>query len=528
MEIAGARRQLGLISFSVILAAGGLLVYSTRRMVIKPVKGLLEAMTSVASGDLTRDVIHSAGDEIGEMGKGLNRVILNLRGMIGKIQHTSDAVAKTSGKIVDDSRDVVDGSHRQASSLDNIGSTMEEMNVSIAEIARNTEVLASSAADGSSSMLELDASIRELVDSAEALFASVDETTSSILEMSASVKEVSENTEVMSASAVHVASSMTEMDASIKAVESNAKETAELADGVIGDAHVGMAAVEKTIQGIGKIKGLTQEAGSIINGFSKRTDEIGKILKVIKDVADETNLLSLNAAIIAAQAGVHGKGFAVVAEEIKALAERTTGSTKEVAELIEAIQSDGIKAVKAMETSQRGVEEGIKLSHEAGETLNKIVESAAASTDKVKGIARAALEQAGGVHQAMEAVEKLAQMAQRIVTATREQSRGIEHISNAAERMRETASRVKVTTKGQAEANKQITKTIEEFVSMVERINQAVKEQNIGSGQILKAIEEVRGIAKGNVEKVKATSASVEMMTGQATALMEDVGRFKL
>jgi methyl-accepting chemotaxis protein len=117
-----------------------------------------------------------------------------------------------------------------------------------------------------------------------------------------------------------------------------------------------MQTVESTIGGIIRTKEITRDRRS--RNLSERIKEIGKILDVIRDVADETNLLALNAAIIAAQSGEHGKSFAVVANEIKDLAERTSSSAKEVSEIIGAVEVESDRAVKSMEKGYDSVEEG--------------------------------------------------------------------------------------------------------------------------------------------------------------------------
>lgn len=528
LEISAVKRQLGFLALSVIAALGVVLAYSIRRMVIKPIKGLLDIMTSVASGDLSRGITHNSWDEIGEMGNGLGQVILNLRGMIGKIRDTADAATNTSGRIADDSREVAKGSETQSSSIDSIGSTIEEMNASMSEIARNTDVMAASVEQGSSAVLELGTSIAQVAENAETLVTSVNETTSSIQEMSGSIKEVAGHIKTMSSSAVGVSASVAEMNVSVKGVETNAKETARLAGRVIEDGMAGMSSVEDTIAGMGKIKGLTQDSTRVIEGLSSRIDQIGKILEVIQNVAAETQLLSLNAAIIAAQAGAHGKGFAVVADEIKDMAEKTQSSTKEVAEIIEAIRSEGVNAVNAMKGVKMGVEDGVVISRKAGEALKKIVESARSSTERVMEIAKATNEQASAAGHIMKETENLAQMAQRIATATQEQSRGSEHITKAAEKMRDIGSALKMSVKEQVGANKQITQTIDGFVGMVGHVHQAIKEQNIGAGQILAAVEDVRKAARGNMEKVMETNKSIEDMNLQITDLVKDVNRFKI
>ncbi len=221
---------------------------------------------------------------------------------------------------------------------------------------------------------------------------------------------------------------MNEMDVSIDQVQSNANETARLSEEVATDAEKGAEAILKTIGEIYRIKESSQEAVAVISNLGFRIEAIGQILQVIDDVAEQTNLLALNAAIIAAQAGEHGKGFAVVADEIKDLAERAGGSTKEIAELIKTIQSESKNAIAAVERGAHNVDRGVEVSNEAERALKKILESSQKSTNMVRAIARATVEQAKGSKQVTDAIGRIAETVQQIAAATAEQARGSELI----------------------------------------------------------------------------------------------------
>ena len=262
------------------------------------------------------------------------------------------------------------------------------------------------------------------------------ETVASIEEMAYSIKEVAKNVDALSLTAEETSSTMNEMDVSIDQVQSNANETARLSEEVAQDAERGAEAILKTIGEIYRIKESSQEAVSVISNLGSRIDAIGQILNVIDDVAEQTNLLALNAAIIAAQAGEHGKGFAVVADEIKDLAERAGASTKEIADLIKTIQSESKNAIAAVERGAQNVDRGVEVSNEAERALKKILESSQKSTNMVRAIARATVEQAKGSKQVTDAIGRIAETVQQIAAATAQQARGSELIMKSGEKMR--------------------------------------------------------------------------------------------
>jgi len=143
------------------------------------------------------------------------------------------------------------------------------------------------------------------------------------------------------------------MAASISQVAQNAQNVNELSEKVRSDAIDGQKAVADTLVAIKDISEVIHRAEDVINGLGKSSEKIGSIIEVIDDIAEQTNLLALNAAIEAARAGEHGKGFAVVADEVRKLAERTATATKEISELIKGIQGETSQAIKAIEVGTK-------------------------------------------------------------------------------------------------------------------------------------------------------------------------------
>ncbi|HVR20076.1 MAG TPA: methyl-accepting chemotaxis protein, partial [Polyangiaceae bacterium] len=316
----------------------------------------------------------------------------------------------------------------QATATEETSRYVRETADSLRAIGQNVEVLAASAEESGSSIMEMTASNETVAENIVELASSVRETVASIEEMAYSIKEVAKNVDALSLTAEETSSSMNEMDVSIDQVQSNANETARLSEEVAQDAERGAEAILKTIGEIYRIKESSQEAVSVISNLGSRIDAIGQILNVIDDVAEQTNLLALNAAIIAAQAGEHGKGFAVVADEIKDLAERAGASTKEIADLIKTIQSESKNAITAVERGAHNVDRGVEVSNEAERALKKILESSQKSTNMVRAIARATVEQAKGSKQVTDAIGRIAETVQQIAAATAEQARGSELI----------------------------------------------------------------------------------------------------
>jgi methyl-accepting chemotaxis protein len=393
-------------------------------------------------------------------------------------------------------RKLGDGVTTQLSASEETARSIKDMTSALRDIAQHVEVLASSAEESSSSILEMTATNDEVAENIGELASSVRETVSSIEEMAYSIKEVAKNIDALSLTAEETSSSMNEMDVSIDQVQSNANETARLSEEVAQDAEKGAEAILKTIGEIYRIKESSQEAVAVISNLGSRIDAIGQILNVIDDVAEQTNLLALNAAIIAAQAGEHGKGFAVVADEIKDLAERAGASTKEIADLIKTIQAESKNAINAVERGAHNVDRGVEVSNEAERALKKILESSQKSTNMVRAIARATVEQAKGSKQVTDAIGRIAETVQQIAAATAEQARGSELIMKSAEKMRTITQHVERSSQEQARGGRQITQAIENISNMVNQLNTSHRSQTRGNEQVLHAAGRIEEAAR--------------------------------
>lgn len=424
---------------------------------------------------------------------------------LGELSDAVEAIEKANANakvafdvataMADTTRNLAESVTSQLEAGDQTTRSVRQLAGALKDIGQHIEVLAASAEESSSSILQMTATNDEVAENIQDLASSVRETVASIEEMAFSIKEVAKNVDALSLTAEETSSSMNEMDVSIDQVQSNANETARLSEEVAQDAERGAEAILKTIGEIYRIKESSQEAVAVISNLGSRIDAIGQILNVIDDVAEQTNLLALNAAIIAAQAGEHGKGFAVVADEIKDLAERAGASTKEIADLIKTIQAESKNAIQAVERGAMNVDRGVEVSNEAERALKKILESSQKSTNMVRAIARATVEQAKGSKQVTDAIGRIAETVQQIAAATGQQARGSELIMSSGEKMRTIAQQVERSTQEQTKGGRRITTNIENINSMVTQLNNSHRQHAQGTEQVLAATSRIEASA---------------------------------
>jgi phosphate/phosphite/phosphonate ABC transporter binding protein len=260
-----------------------------------------------------------------------------------------------------------------------------------------------------------------------------------------------------------------------------------------------------------------------VNRLGKRSEEIGTILGVIVEVTERTNLLALNASILAAQAGEQGKGFAVVAEEIKALADRTAGSAQDIAKLIASVQKEAKEAVTAMTESLDAVDTGVHRSQDAGTALEKILRSSDRSAEMTSLIERTMTEQARGIKQVSEALANVKQMMHQIAAATQAQSKGSETILHSAEEMRDIARRVKTAMAEQGRGGKQIAEAAENVTVRAGEIAAGTKEQRQASRQIQDSIDKIQNLPRENMKRMESMAAALKTLGEQAELLNQEL-----
>jgi methyl-accepting chemotaxis protein len=227
------------------------------------------------------------------------------------------------------------------------------------------------------------------------------------------------------------------MVTSIQRVADTAKVLLDIANRSREEVVVGIQTMEKTTDGLNRTNKAIQSSAEIINVLGHRADDIGRIIEVIDDLAEQTNLLALNAAIEAARAGEHGLGFAVVADEVRKLAEKSTQSTKEIADLIQSIQREARQAVENMDRSTRIVEEGLSLGNDLGSALHKISNVVTEVYKFSQEIGAATNEQSVGSSQIAKATSRLTEITQEINSAVEEQASGAQAVVRAMDKMRE-------------------------------------------------------------------------------------------
>jgi methyl-accepting chemotaxis protein len=263
-------------------------------------------------------------------------------------------------------------------------------------------------------------------------------------ELSSAATQTSQSAVTQKDQATQVAAAMQEMSSTVLQVSDNATKAAESARHAGETARNGGLIVGETVDVIQNLASSTRNTSAKIQELGKSSDQIGQIIGVIDDIADQTTLLALNAAIEAARAGEQGRGFAVVADEVRKLAERTTQATKEIALMIKTIQEETQRAVDAMEAGTSAVERGVESATKAGTSLQEIIRAAEQVDDMITHIATAATEQSSATQQVNANMEQIAKLVQESSMGAQQSAKACGDLSDLALDLQRLVGRFKL------------------------------------------------------------------------------------
>ncbi len=356
-DIHGMLVRLAVIGFAIVTALVVVVYITTRHWLGKPLGEALHLTQRVAQGDLTVSIRARHADEVGQLLAATDKMCRNLREMIDEVSIGINTLSSGVAQMSAASHQVANSSGQQSEAAAAMASAIEEMTVSIDQVARLSQ--------------------------------------------------------------------------EARGMAENSGQTSEK----------GAAVIDSAIHEMGRIASTVRDSSDVVSRLGEQSQQIAGIVNVIRDIADQTNLLALNAAIEAARAGDQGRGFAVVADEVRKLAERTTQSTREIAGMVEQIQTGAQTAVGSMKIGVDQVEEGVVLASQASSSIGQIKTGAAHVGEAVVGISVALREQTGASQEIAKNVEQIARQAEENHHQARQTSAAANDLEKLADRLRESIAR---------------------------------------------------------------------------------------
>jgi methyl-accepting chemotaxis protein len=381
-----------------ILASG--FFYFFARSLTLPLTNVVEAAQKIAGGDLSIEVTSAERqDEIGTLARAFTLMIQSLKekAQIAEKIAASDLTIKVTPLS-------------DADTLGNAFATMvEKLRSQIQQIIEGVNVLASAGS-------EIMASVSQLTSGAS-------ETATAVSETTTTVEEVKQTAEVTNQKA--------------KRVSELGQKTAEIS-------QAGLKSIEDTVNGMNRIREQMEAIADMVVRLSEQSQAIGEIIATVNDIAEQSNLLAVNASIEAAKAGEQGKGFAVVAQEIRSLAAQSKQATTQVRNILFDVQKAIGSAVMATEQGSKAVEEGVKLSTQAGESIDILAESVTEATNAAIQIAASSQQQLIGMDQVVSAMENIREASLQTASSTKQTEKAAHDLHNLGQRLQEIVKGYKV------------------------------------------------------------------------------------
>lgn len=416
-----------------LLAALVLASYLARSLA-RPIILVSRLAGELAAGNLAVERLpEGRSDEVGDLARSVNGMVAALQKLIGQVDGSTRAVAEAANLLgaVSDQASLAAGQTAQA----------------VVQVSAGTTRQADSATEVDRTVMQLQEVIQQVAASAE--------------QTASDVQKASE--------------ALAQMVAEVDAVAQSAAENSAAAQQAAGVAGGGVQVVSEAVAGMGRIKAAVGESAERVRSLALQTQQIGAINATISGIADQTNLLALNAAIEAARAGEHGRGFAVVADEVRKLAERSSQSAREISALIEGIQRGTAETVTAMEKGTLEVDQGVRLADNTGRALEEIRTAAQHTAGEIASISRATASMKVRAASLVQLFDAMAAVSEENTAATEEMA----------------ASAVQVT-----EAIRSIAAVSQENAAIAEEVSASAEEVTASAGEVATAASDLVTIAQ--------------------------------
>lgn len=405
------------------------------------------------------------------------------------------------------------GDEKEVAEVRDAVAVMESMNSAFSLVIAELEEISNRTEERASISAQMSATTDAIAENINQYSNFVIQTSSSIEEMTHAIRETADNIRGLSASTEQTATSINLISDSQATVRENAELSASASESVRNQAQQGMRSMAATFQAMQEIVASNEESFESINRLSRYSARVGEFLNVIQEVVEQTNLLSLNASIIAAQAGDRGRAFAVVAEEVRSLARRTSASTREIEELVRNIQKETSAVQSAVTLGKDKANEGVKISSLANDALVVIERSAEEASRMGARIASEISEQAVAIQRITEEAEKNLERVQQITLTTEHQQEGTSQIVKNLEHMRELAHRVNSSAQEQAKGNRLYLKSVLEDNERTKELMKGASSQIAVAGQAVDAVRRVEELIVSNAVESRNILEEVQALT---------------
>jgi len=428
---------MSLVAGFIILILGTIFILFISNKISKGIISLRDASQKASEGDLEVHIKNNSNDEVGALTEAFNKMVLNIKAANIALDEEKKSVEQKVEMAVEESE------HQKKYLSDNVKLLLENMD-KLAQGDLTVSLPVNSSDDIGNLFAGFNKTVENLKYILTEILVTVESTGEAIASITLSTEQMSSGAKEQSMQTTEAAGAMEEMTKTIVQTADNASMASNLAKDANRYVNVGTQKVAENKNGILRIIDKSDATGRIIASLAGKTDQIGSIAQTIDEIADQTNLLALNAAIEAARAGEQGRGFAVVADEVRKLAERTTKATKEIAETIKAIQVEAKDADKSMFEAKETILFGQKLTDEVAQALNGILESIEKVSIEIEQVATASVQQSSTSEEISQSIESINSVINKSAEGIQQIATSSNNLLDLSNNLREQVSRFKL------------------------------------------------------------------------------------
>jgi methyl-accepting chemotaxis protein len=511
-----------------VYAAGALLAWVAARAITVPFRTLGRAADRIAAGDLTASPPTVSRDEMGQLASDFRRMTQGLKALVTDVQTASEGVSLGAREAAAIGERVRTGALDQHAGVVAMKAAVEAMESSVGQVSRGMGGLAEYVAATNAAMAEMASALEEVRDKGSELERSMQAALRDVDHLAEAGREAEGTIGELGQVAGHASGTFSGVKASLTALERAAGESEANAALVAEVAQRAGNVVEETVQGIEAVRAAVSDAHRRITALGRRSDDIHQVVDFISEVAGRTNLLSLNASIIASQAGEHGKAFAVVADQIRELAAQIARSTKSIGDIIHAVREEVEATAGLIDRGDRLAAEGVQLARNSLEALGQIQRATQQGREAASAIATAVGAHAASAGEVARVVESVADGSRAVGASVQLVGRSVAGVGSVSRGVQAVADQVARALDEQSGRGRRNLETLARLERMIGEIARAVQSHDAATRRVREALGNLSETAGQHEGAVEGLAAVAERLGGRAQALAERVGRFKI